>query len=144
LRIVLSTEVWWRLAIAFSYATFICTSQNYGKTVITCKLFERLIPTDCCSRKSPRRTALTHQKCIAIFDGNRILFPCVEILSMNILLSYRMKSPQSQRRVKTILRLLYKPRPFQRYQLCEDWSVGTQCFGATKGRRQNEKYSYID
>jgi hypothetical protein len=55
----------------------------------------------------------------------------------------RMKSPQSQRRVKTILRLLYIPRPFQRYQLCEDWSVGTRCFEATKGRRQSEKYSYI-
>jgi hypothetical protein len=55
----------------------------------------------------------------------------------------RMKSPQSQRRVKTIQRLLYIPRPFQRYQLCEDWSVETRCFGATKGRRQNEKYSYM-
>jgi hypothetical protein len=28
-----------------------------------------------------------------------------------------MKSPQSQRKIKTILRLLYIPRPFQRYQL---------------------------
>jgi hypothetical protein len=35
----------------------------------------------------------------------------------------------------------YIPRPFQRYQLCEDWSLGTRCFGATKGRRQGEKYS---
>jgi hypothetical protein len=55
----------------------------------------------------------------------------------------RMKSPQSSRRVKTILRLLYMPRPFQRYQLCEDWLVGTRCFGARKGRGQSEKYSYI-
>jgi hypothetical protein len=36
----------------------------------------------------------------------------------------RIKSPQSQRRVKVILSLLYIPRPFQRYQLCEDWSIG--------------------
>jgi hypothetical protein len=39
----------------------------------------------------------------------------------------RMESPKSQRRVKIILRLLYISRPFQRYQLCEDWSVRTLC-----------------
>jgi hypothetical protein len=38
---------------------------------------------------------------------------------------------------------LFITRPFQRFQLCEDWSVGTRCFGTTKGRRQKEKYLYI-
>jgi hypothetical protein len=39
----------------------------------------------------------------------------------------RMKSPQSQSRVKTILRLLYIPRPFQRYQLCSAGTVPSNC-----------------
>jgi hypothetical protein len=50
----------------------------------------------------------------------------------------RIKSPQSQRRVKTILSLLYIPRPFQRYHYVKIgwWEPGVL-------GRQSEKYSYI-
>jgi hypothetical protein len=53
------------------------------------------------------------------------------------------RNPQSQLRWKNIRWSLYRPRPFQRYQFCQDWEMGTKCLWATKPRRQSEKYSYI-
>jgi hypothetical protein len=51
----------------------------------------------------------------------------------------RKKSPQSQRRIKTILRLLYIGQ-----NLSNDTNfVNDTNFGAKTGRRQSEKYSYI-
>jgi hypothetical protein len=39
--------------------------------------------------------------------------------------------------VKIIQRLLYRPKPFQRAQICEDWSLGTGDMW-----RQREKHIY--